>query len=317
MTRTMRVSTFAIAVLLVVAGAGSALAAEDDYEVDITPAVEVPDRTAEIDSKTFPVSALGRVDPGGAVTVEVTAPDVDYRVVVYDAFRNVRAEQEASGDAAVQFDTDGWTAGSYVVAVERFGDVVAVQPLVVSAYDLDVTSTERATPGSMIRVAADLDPVDGDASATRVTALISGDGGEEYQALRQDDDGTYVGTISIDGLPAGEYTVHVIVQGSKVQYGARETIALTDGHPLTIGESAEGTERAPETTVEPGEQGDGETTTVGDVETTREAATEPPETAQAEVDEPALESASLTGWGILPALAVALLLVVLVSNRLR
>ena len=317
----MRGLMFVIVVMLITAGVSATVAAEDGFSIGLTPSVDTPDRTAEVDGDDFPISTIGRIEPGETVTAGITAPsDRSYQVVVYDSYDREKAEKQGHGDATVHFDTTGWSAGSYLVAVESAGNVVAIHPLVVSAYTLDVSSPNRAAPGSAVRVSADLESTGTSASATRVTALISGEGGEEYQILRSDDQGTYAGTISVASLPEGDYSVYVIVQGSKVHFNARETIALTDGLPLTIGApTSTADEQDPTTTTEAAEQtaDDVEPSTATEASDTGATEDESVAAAKTQAAEPTLEAAALTNPAIIPLIVAGLVLVLLLGYRLR
>lgn len=228
--------TAIVVVLLLVAGAGTAgtTVAAEDYTITLDPAVDTPERPAGIGSETFTVSALGRVDPGETVTAEVSAPEGSYDVVVYDAQEEPVAERNASGDATIEFDTTGWGAGIYLVAVQTDDGVHAVHPLVVSAYHLDVTAPDEATEGSSVPVTAELDPNGEAVDGGSVGAIVANDDNERAATLEAVGEGTFEGSVSLSELPTGEYAIYVVVMDGDSESGEGEILAFSDPRPLTI-----------------------------------------------------------------------------------
>lgn len=341
-----RTSAIVLIVLLVTAvgTAGTAYAA-DEYAIELSPAVETPPRPVSIGSETFTVSALGRVDPGETVTADVSAPASPYDVVVYDDATQVVASKNASGDGTVEFDTDGWDPGLYLVAVEVDGDRETVMPLLVSAYHVDVAAPDEAAPDASIEVEVDLTITDEPVEVGTVTAIVANDAEERMATLEAAGEGSYVGSVDLGGLPEGGFSIFVAVEDDE------GLVAFSDPTELTIESTEEDVElddveadaerdvnTSEETTTEVEAQADAEPTATEspDEEATETATPAPTSTVTTtdrvaantdeevvtqapptESDDETAEPAGLAGIPLVLAVVAAAFLLLLVAYRLR
>lgn len=78
-------------------------ASVDGPEYDLTTAgsLDTPDRTVSVEGRSFAVTGVTPVDPGGTVTAVVTAPDAAYRVFLYNVDREVVLARRGSGDGRI------------------------------------------------------------------------------------------------------------------------------------------------------------------------------------------------------------------------
>lgn len=325
-----------LCLLLVMAGASPLAVASSHYAVEVSPAVDTPTRTVDFQSRTYAVSSVGRVDPGDRFTATVSAPAGDeYDVRLYDADGRVVDFASRSGSGSVEFDTASETSsydpGTYFVAVRHHGATVAVQPVVLSAYEVTATAPDSIEEGGMIHVSASLESVAVDEHVESVSVFVGNDDVVRRAELRKRGTGEYGATIGLDGLPPGEYDLTVVAHGPATVAGEREMIGVSDSRSLEI-TSSSGVSAPTGSVDEGGGSGAGATETTiddeiaapdestgGDPPTT----TAPAESSDEDVITPGMDTESSVraaqtsvslDWGDVPLLVLA---VVLLLWRIR
>jgi len=220
--------------------------ADNGYTISVSPSVKTPERTVTLDGKDFTLNRLGKVEPGGELTVSVTVPNTEaYTIQLRDPEEFVRRlRSNLSGDTTVVFDTgptsdkDALTPRSYGAAAVRSGDLKAFFPVVVSGYDVDVQAPDRTL--TQFEVTATISELPSEQPTPSVDSLEAvvwtpGTNNEERFELTAVGANTYRTAIQ---KPAGNYNLAVAVLTTEPT-GDTEAVGYSDTKQLTVVENGE------------------------------------------------------------------------------
>ena len=218
----------------------------EDYEIDVTPSVDTPDRsitlTSEGITEDYPVTAIGRVAPGDDLTVEVTAPSTeDYQIQLRDQDGDIwRKSEPDSGDINVTFDT-GQTSThaaldpkSYGAAAIDSGHVEHIHPVVVTGYTVDVEAPRVAEANTDFEVSATVSPIaslDSVPAIQEVELAVWNADTTDRTLMDPGGEDSYHATAS---EPAGDYSAAVVVKSTE-QFGDNyEPVGFSDPTPVSV-----------------------------------------------------------------------------------
>jgi hypothetical protein len=238
------------------------------YGLATTHEVDTPDRTVTVDGEEYLVDAVGRVDVGETMAVDVTAAaDEPVDVYLYNSDRDILAVRSETGNGSVTFETADRAPGSYVLTlVNESGTVEAILPVVVAGWDTSLAVPD-ATEESSVTATVSIDPLVTMPRPESVTVVVSRNGSivDQYDADRTGD-----GQYAVD-LPADhaseEHTAYAAVRNVTTVEGRHELVGLsetyefdrTDGTDET--DSTGGTDGTDETDSTDGTDGTDTTTT--------------------------------------------------------
>lgn len=202
--------------------------AATDYTITSTPSIDTPDRTVQIEGDEYTVSSVGRAAPGSDFRIETTAPSgASYDVYLYDGDRNIMDTRSAEGDDSIQFSTEYLDSGSYVAAIYGpEGSVRAIQPVVVSGYQVEVSDLETVSENEGFDVSVSLQKRSESARIDEIEIVVVQDGilVERTTATKATD--AYTATVS--PLESGRYTVYAVVRNQSTVRGKHELIGISD-----------------------------------------------------------------------------------------
>jgi hypothetical protein len=252
--------------------------AATEYDVDVNGSIDTADRDVTVDGDTFTVTAVGTVSHGEAITATVDAPaESNYDLYLYNSDRRVADAVDMDGSGSAEFETGYLSPGSYVVAVYTSeGSIAAVQPVVVSGYDVSVDAPTRVTAGTAATIGVTLTETTDAPNPDRVEVVVLRDGSVVTRVDATADGDGYTASLPSD-LAAGEYRYYVGVRGPNEVDGRHELVALDDGERLRV-------EAADDTTGSDGGGGGGDAsadeTTVTTTETSSPETTSPETTTE-------------------------------------
>lgn len=232
--------------LVVLLGLSAALAAASGYEVSSSGAIDVPERTVEVQQQSHTIDSLIRAEAGDQVTVSVDAPEEVYRLHIRNSDERIEASQRGDGSATFTYDLTGYEPGSYAVSPYADGVYRDVLPLLVSGYDVGVDAPASVAANNQLEVTLAVTRTD-DAVApepAKVQVVLANEG--ETRTIEAFPSGSgYVATVDASALDAGTYSLYGIAQGTEEASGRQELLGQSDGRSVTIQEE---TARTPVTT---------------------------------------------------------------------
>jgi hypothetical protein len=203
-------------------------AAAMDYTITSTPSIDTPDRTVQIEDSEYTVSSIGRAAPGSDFRIETTGPSgASYDVYLYDGDRNIMDTRSAEGDDSIQFSTEYLESGSYMAAIYGpDGTIRAIQPVVISGYQVEVSDLETITENEGFDVSVSLQKRSERARIDEVEVVVVQDGVlvERTTATKATD--AYTATVS--PLESGQYAVYAVVRNQSTVRGKHELIGISD-----------------------------------------------------------------------------------------
>jgi PGF-CTERM protein len=226
-----RVFPVLVGFLLVVSLVPSAMAA--GYEISASDTTSIPERTVEVEGSSFTIDSMVRVSPGATVSVDVSAPDEAYDVYIYNSEEQVVDTARGEGDDSFSFTFSGYEPGSYAITTYNDGYYEAVQPVLVSGYDVSVDAPSSVSSGESFDVALDVTATAADTSPDNVNVIVA-QGGTTHEVDATENGGEYTATIAGDELNEGDYTVYGVVQGADQAFGQQELLGLSNGQSLTV-----------------------------------------------------------------------------------
>lgn len=220
---------------LVVAASVVPTAMAAGFEISASDTTPIPERTESFQGNSFTFDSMIRADVGESVSVDVTAPgdDETYKVHVRDSDNNVVDSMSGEGSESFTIDLTDYEHGSYAVGVMQDRNYEAVQPMLVSGYDLSVDGPDSTTTDESVDVTVDVtETAASSAPADVMVAVAQGETAHEVEA--SENDGEYTATIDGDELDEGDYTVYAIAQGDEEAFGRSEVLGISDGHSLSV-----------------------------------------------------------------------------------
>lgn len=241
-----------VACLLSVAAAGiTPVIAASGYTIQIDDATDTPPRTIEdppvLVGDEYEIDAFAVQEPGEEFEFQVTVPaDADSavnetEVEMYNSDQNLVDVAPPDSDGNVVFSSDKMdlAPGTYSLAlVDEITE--AIHPVVIPGYDVSVANPTEATEDDEITVEATVEERDDavlDQPPDEVNVVIWNDDTEEQFELSEESDETYTADISLEGLDAGEYNLHVTAHGEEEFRGEKEVMGLEEGTGVTIEEA--------------------------------------------------------------------------------
>lgn len=219
--------------VLVVAALGGPANADDAFDITVSDAVDLPPRTVTFQGQTFTVSGTLRTDPGTPHDVEVDAPDVVYRVYVYNSDQQIVESRRGDGPSSFTFDFDGYVPGSYALVVNYDGVFEDVFPVVVEGYTVAHDAPDAAESGDSIEVTVDVTETVADEPPAAVTVIVAdADMSVRTRADRTGD--TYTATVSLAEVDAGTYTIWAVAQGNETAFGHQTVLGMSTPDTLDV-----------------------------------------------------------------------------------
>lgn len=209
------------------------LAVATGYQISASDTTSIPERTIGFQGDTYTLESTVQASPGETISVDANAPDETYHVRIYDGDRQIVAEKSATGDSSFSFDLSNYETGSYVIATSHDGNYTAVQPLLVSGYDVTIAAPSAASAGESFDVSLTVTPTAGDETPETVKVIVARDG-PTHAVEATKTNGTYTATVDDHRLSEGSYTVYGVAQRDERAFGREEIVGLSDGTRLEM-----------------------------------------------------------------------------------
>ncbi|WP_159900250.1 hypothetical protein [Salinirussus salinus] len=264
-----------LVVLVVALSLSAALTAASGYQVSSDRAIDVPERTVDVQQQSHTIDSMIRARAGDQVTVSVDAPEEVYRLHIRNSEERIEASKRGDGSDTFTYDLSGYEPGSYAVSPYADGVYQDVLPLLVSGYEVAADAPSEVEQGDQFQVAIDVSRVDTAVppEPAKVQAVLAGDG--EVNTVEASASGSgYVATVDASSLDAGEYTLYGIAQGEEEAFGRQELLGQSDGRSLTVREGAASTPPSTDN----GDRGAGDGTEVPPPTTSVSSPVTPPST---------------------------------------
>lgn len=220
-----------VGLLLVASLVPPAIAA--GYEISASDTTSVPERTVDLEGQSFTIDSMIRASRGDSASLDVRAPDERYELYLYDSDRSIVASERGEGDESFSFDLTGYEPGTYVVTTYHDGNYEAIQPVLVSGYDVSADAPSSVSSGESVDVTLDVSATAASSDPANVTVIVAR-GGTTHEVEASGSDGEYTATVDSGELDAGEYTVYGVVQSDEEAFGHEELVGLSDGQSLTV-----------------------------------------------------------------------------------
>jgi hypothetical protein len=245
-----------LGVVLLLAGTAGAVVStpqSSEYSMTSPDEVEIPARNLTVDGEDYTVGAIGRVDPGDTIRVDVSAPeDAEYSVYLYDKDLRVEAIDSMTGSGRATFSTDALSPGSYLAAVYT-GEILEVFPVVVEGYGATVDAPGAASAAFDVNVSVADGALTSDPPEVQVVV------GDDERSVRvtadRVADGEYRATVPTDGFDPDTYALYGVVRGEgTTEGGDRVILAVSDRREIDVVEPMSST---PTATPDDGDGGGG------------------------------------------------------------
>jgi hypothetical protein len=213
----------------------------DEYDISIDSSIDTPDRTVTFDGQSYGVTAVKQADPGDSISVTADAPEENFvEVYIYNSDRQIVDSKEieagSSRPATVSFDLSGYSSGSYVVALSYDGEIRAVHPLIVRAYDVSITAPNEAPANEQITLSSNISQIrPGTKSGVEFVILSDAD---TLRINASEIDGIYEATTDFSSLSPDDYSVYATVRGSEEIAGNDVRLGLSQPQSLSITEES-------------------------------------------------------------------------------
>lgn len=222
-----------LALLVVLALTSGALAASAD--LGTANDVHVPEQTETIDGKSYQIDAVGQVQQGDQLVVDVAAESgQSFNVDLYNRDEVVVDFKDGDGDATVEFDTENLDPGTYALALVIDGSTEAIHPVVVSDYQLSVSAPAEPTVDEPMNVTVDVG--EQVAAGETVEVGLYRDGTELQATATHVGGGTYVASVTPDST--GDWTMYAAVRASSGGSGYPDSTGIANGQTVSVVEPA-------------------------------------------------------------------------------
>lgn len=234
-----RPAIVAIGSLLLIAGSVVTIAGASEYSITPNPAIDVPNRSFNFEGTDYEVTQIGRVVPGEPISATIDAPrGQDFDVFLYNGDRQIVDRVRDPAGRTVSFEIPAghpnYRPGTYVVAVEHDGVFQAIAPVVIVGYTISLHVPKSVIVGDRISITADMIVVNNSKSINNVQIVIANRSHEHRTSLASNGNMTYIGTVSVDSLSAGNYSVYVVVQAKEKVFGHNEVLGISEPQSFTI-----------------------------------------------------------------------------------
>jgi len=213
----------------------------DEYDISIDSSIDTPDRTVTLDGQSYEVTAVKQADPSDSISVTADAPEENFvEVYIYNSDRQIVDSKEieagSSRPATVSFDLSGYSSGSYVVALSYDGEIRAVHPLIVRAYDVSITAPNEAPANEQITLSSNISQIrPGTKSGVEFVIVSDAD---TLRINASETDGIYEATTDFSSLSPDNYSVYAAVRGSEEIAGNDVRLGLSQPQSLSITEES-------------------------------------------------------------------------------
>ncbi|MDB2269822.1 hypothetical protein PM032_02135 [Halorubrum ezzemoulense] len=200
--------------------------------------VDVPDRSVEVGPfGSYNVSSVAPIKPGEQIEVSVSKnTDERFNLYLYDANENP-VKSTNTTESTVTFDSDGLSAGTYILAYFSNETLQTVQPVVIQGYETTVTAPSTVAVGdngSVNVTPTAYDSSDEPPIETVEVVLVDGETTERITATKEGD--TYTAPLD-DEYEPGDYRLYAAVTGTGQVAGEFPNIlSVSDEQSLTITE---------------------------------------------------------------------------------
>ncbi|SDM92497.1 YtkA-like [Halogranum gelatinilyticum] len=236
-------SHFALLVALLIVGSCvvGVGTAQTQYSLDVDGSLDTPDRTVTVEGQSFEISETARVHPGTPITVHTTgSTDEFYRINLRNNERELWDYRNTlSGTETSSFSTEEMPPGSYVVSLlDSDGNVVQIQPIVVSGYDVSISTEDTVTAGSETEFTVTLQTNQNAPQLDSVEVIVGDDGSTERLTATKTGGETYEATVTFD--EAGDYRVFATAHGTDTYNGENELIGLSNINSVSVTSGSNG-----------------------------------------------------------------------------
>lgn len=207
------------------------------YSLAPSPAVDVPDRKISFEGTEYNITHIGHVVPGRAISVEVDAPPgQSFDLYLYNGEREILDRHRDQAGQVVSFDipagNPNYRPGTYVLALEHDGVFKAIAPFVIAGFAVNVRAPHSAIDGESVPVTAELKIVNNSKAISDLQVVVGNETHQDRTTLVSQGRRIYTGTVSLNGLSLGNYSLYIVVRGNETVFGHREVLGISD--PLSF-----------------------------------------------------------------------------------
>ena len=209
-------------------------AAGGGYSLSIDDSTTVPEQTVTVDGEEYDISAIAVRERNEELVVDATVPDEDsvYYVELRNSDNQIVQSEDLEGSDSTSLATDR-EPGSYVVVLDDNG-FQAIHPLVIAAYDVDLSIPDEIDTDSSATATVTLQPFEDSDEPHEVEVIIGDDDRNQRVTAERVSDGTYEAELQGDALPEGDYQAYAIARSNEeVEDGENEIVGVSDGHVVT------------------------------------------------------------------------------------
>ncbi|MCO8265101.1 hypothetical protein NKF06_00505 [Haloferax sp. AB510] len=233
-----------LALVLVCSAVAPLTAAQSaDYDVDIDGDLDIPDRTISTQWGDQTIEAIGSASEDGTVSVSADGPSgPSYSIRVVDSQQRSYASQSVigGGSASETFSLDGYSPGTYAVALMNGTDTVyAVEPFVINGFDVEQTAADRVEADDELLVEVNLSDASSDVESppAGVEVVLGNESTSVRTTATQQTGLNYTATVDVASLSTGDYRLYSAAQTDEEVFGEPELVAVSGTQSVSVVEA--------------------------------------------------------------------------------
>lgn len=235
-----------LSIALIVSFIPAVLASDTTATITLDSIVDTPDRTVTHSGATYEITGIGvyRVDQDILVGVNISDGQ-NFQVSLINKHENTIWGTAIDGTGApdapatpvtlvIPADTVG-TPGAYALAVRHQGQILVAKPVVISVYDLLISSDRVVEAGETLDVVVDVkrDGVSATINDTVKVVLSQGIASFEEIAIPAGT-GRYEAGIKIPAIASGDFSLYCAITTDRTVLGYPETIGAASCEVVTV-----------------------------------------------------------------------------------
>ena len=215
-------------ILIIISCIPCALASTATITLDSV--IDTPDRTIVHDGGTYEITDIGiyRMDQNINVSVNVSGIR-SFQISLIDKDKKPVWSQiiyyTESYETLIVPDNTAKTPGTYALTILYQGQVLAVKPVVMSVYDLSVSSASRVEPGKTLHVVVDINRDGIPVNVNDTVKVVLSQGSTLFEGVATPTGtGKYEASIKIPVIASGSFSLYCAVTTDRVILGYPEII---------------------------------------------------------------------------------------------
>ena len=225
-------------ILIIVSCSPCALASSATITLDSI--IDTPDRTITHSGTAYEITDIGiyRIDHDISATVNVSGVQ-SFQISLIDKYENSVWGQtiySTKGHETLIIPAGtAKTPGLYALTIWHQRRIIAVRPVVISVYDLSISSASQIEPGETLHVVVDINRDGVPVTVNETVKVVLSQGSTLFEEIATPvDAGKYEANINIPAIASGDFSLYCAVTTDRTIIGYPETIGAASYGTVTV-----------------------------------------------------------------------------------